>query len=148
MSPPLLWLLAVRRKKLLHLHLHLWLHRLQHQLLLLKPLLAPLLLLLALPCKLLPLPAPLLTHPKMLLALLKMLPVLLPTLPRRLLKPLLQRSNFLNRQKKPPLGGFFHVSGLFFQEGDVGASLNRQPVCAIARRGDNNVLRAARECLG
>ena len=107
MLPPLLWLPAVKKKKLLHRPLRPWLHQPLHQPLLLKPLLALLPLLLALQCKRLPLLALLLMHPKMLLALPKTLPVLLPTPPRRLLKPLLQRSNFLSCQKSRLRAAFF-----------------------------------------
>ena len=119
MLPPSPWLLAVRKKKLLHQLLRLWLHQLLHRLLLLKPPLAPLLLLLVPLCKLHPLLALLSTHPKMplvllktLLALLKMLLAPPLTLPRRLLKPLLQRSNSLSF-KKSRLRAVFLCLGFF-----------------------------------
>ena len=107
MLPLLHLLLAVKKKKRLHLHLLLsWcLHLLLQPLLLLKPLLLQPLALLPLPPALLLLPPALLlllwTPPKMQLP----LPVLLALLPVPLLKP--PRSNSSPFVKKPPLGRLF-----------------------------------------
>ena len=161
MLPQLHWLLAARKKKLLHQLLRLWQHLLlpprQLQHLLQKPLLAPLLHplpllplllpLLALPCRLLLLLIPL----KMLQAPLQVL-LLMP--PRRLPTLLLPRSKFSELLKKPPLGGFFYallqyktVDRLLMRHSNLllNPLLDHDPVGALASGRYYHILWAARK---